>query len=103
MCIRDRTHTVPGFLRPYKEARSNACAIWSTRQSPRCGPTIWSPTGRPRVVKPAGTEIAGHAVSDRYQHERIQSMYVGIGTPATLVGYSVVTSNGSTWVTGAMK
>ena len=29
-----------------------------------------------------------------YQHDRIQSTYVGICVPATFVGYGVVTSNG---------
>ncbi len=38
-----------------------------------------------------------------YQHDRIQSMYVGIAMPAIDVGYSVVTSNGSTCVTGSTK
>ena len=38
-----------------------------------------------------------------YQHERIQSMYVGIAVPATIFGYSVVTSNGRTCVTGSTK
>ena len=54
-------------------------------------------------MNPAGTEIAGLAMNVTYQHERIQSMYVGIATPATVVGYSVVTSNGSTCVTGSTK
>ena len=36
-------------------------------------------------------------------HERIQSMYVAIGTPATSVGYSVSRSKGSTWVVGRIR
>src|ERR1019366_8091401 len=57
----------------------------------------------PLAVKPAGTEIAGLAMNVTYQHERIQSMYVGIAVPATDTGYGVATSKGSTWVTGRTK
>jgi hypothetical protein len=66
-------------------------------------PTICTPTGRPLAVNPPGTEIVGFAMKVTYQHERIQSMYVFIGVPATDVGYGVVTSNGATCVTGSTK
>jgi hypothetical protein len=38
-----------------------------------------------------------------YQHDLIQSMYVDIGVPATLVGYAIFTSNGRTCATGRTK
>jgi hypothetical protein len=47
--------------------------------------------------------MAGFAMSVTYQQLRIQSMYVSIGTPATDVGYAMVTSKGSTCVTGSTK
>jgi hypothetical protein len=47
--------------------------------------------------------MAGFAMNVTYQQLRIQSMYVDIGTPATDVGYLIVTSNGSTCVTGSTK
>src|SRR5437667_349650 len=44
-------------------ACSNACASCRTPTSSRCRPTIWTPTGSPPSVKPAGTEIAGRNVA----------------------------------------
>ena len=38
-------------------------------------------TGNPSSVKPQGTEIAGSPVTVMSEHARIQSMYVGNGTP----------------------
>src|SRR5438093_13642462 len=52
-----------GRLRPQPVACSNAYASCRTpRSSPR-RPAIWTPTGRPSAVKPAGTEIAGSNVA----------------------------------------
>jgi DNA-binding transcriptional LysR family regulator len=45
-------------------AASKAAAARSTIASWRRRPTIWSPTGRPSLVKPAGTEIAGSPISE---------------------------------------
>ncbi len=42
---------------------SNAPATSSRRRSAPNGATIWTPTGRPSEVVPAGTEIAGHPVT----------------------------------------
>ena len=56
-----------GLRFPCPVACSNACAICSTLQSPRCRPTICNPTGSPLALNPAGTEIAGFAMMDHAQ------------------------------------
>ena len=73
-------------LFPWLVACSNAWAICSRLHSPRWRPTIWMPIGSPAVVNPAGTDIAGLVMKVMYQHDRIQSIYVAIGVPATCVG-----------------
>ena len=95
--------TTAGRRSPCRVARSKACASWSTPHSSRCRPTICTPTGSPPAVNPPGTEIAGFAISDTYQHDRIQSTYVAIGASPIRVGYGVATSNGATCVTGSTK
>src|SRR5260370_41296320 len=48
-----------GCLPCHSVACSYACAIARTVDSANGAPTIWRPIGRPEVVKPQGTEIAG--------------------------------------------
>lgn len=84
-------------------ARPNAHAKCNTLHSPRARPTICTPNGNPVSVNPAGTDIAGFAIIDTYQHDRIQSTYVVIGTPSSSVGYSISIANGDTCVTGDTK
>jgi hypothetical protein len=43
-------------------------------KSSRCRPTIWTPTGSPSPVKPAGTEIAGRNVALIQYADFIQAM-----------------------------
>ena len=50
----------PAGQRP---AASNAAATSSRRRSAPNGATIWTPTGSPSAVVPAGTEMAGHPVT----------------------------------------
>ena len=59
---------------------------------------------QPARRESAGTEIAGFAMNVTYQHDRIQSMYVVIGVAGdSASGTAIVTSNGSTCVTGSTK
>ena len=53
--------------------RSNAAATSSSRRSAPCGATIWTPTGSPSAVSPAGTEMAGQPVTVMKYADRIQS------------------------------
>src|SRR5215831_12470435 len=54
-----RAYAIAGRFLPTPVACSNACANWRTLKSSLSRPTICTPTGRPSVVKPPGTEAAG--------------------------------------------
>ena len=60
-------------------ASVNARASRSSASSPRWRPTSCSPTGSPSAVKPAGTAIAGCAVTVIREQERIHSR---VGPPS---------------------
>jgi hypothetical protein len=55
--------TTGGILSAQGAAASKAAAARSTIASCRRRPTIWSPTGRPLLVKPHGTEMTGRLVT----------------------------------------